>query len=549
MSAIPRKVEKRNRPPLSCDPCRSRKLKRNPNQAPSCHYAATARPSDTGIHKKTSLTDRLKNLEALVSSFAAQDVIVQPRNRSDGDAATNNASLTPGSGPNEGSQIWSKSEEGLESETPRIRQTHDGQVNYLHSTHWLSVLEDIREDHPSNRDARWDLPVSSVLGLSVNPSLDEILESLPPRQTCDWLLSHYFNARYLCLGEFWEAPSKAPTLWIALLFGLLSMSTTLLRLERGPAAEDGSLLPTRKLQQRTADRFLTKGNEPNVYTDLCFEMGTVIRLAFRMGYHRDPSKVRGISPFDGEMRRRVGVNVFQFDALINLEYSDLRVDMEALTPSRPLSDDTPVIYIIAKSRVMGVFKKIVGHTQSLASPTYDKTISLDLETRDVRIFERATIEILYLKSLVILHRRYVRYHGPASPRFEISRRACVEAALDILARQADLHYASQPGGRLWEDRWMIGSLTAHDFLLAAMVLCLYLSTAKKSLCAEAHTASLALELMVRKHQNQPASQSMDIPPSLGLPYADLVSETIDGTDIPDWVGHSFRRLQCLSSLC
>jgi hypothetical protein len=420
-------------------------------------------------------------------------------------------------------------------------------------------------------------------------------------------------------------------------------------------------------------RFLTKDSYD--YTDLWFEMGTVIRLAFRMGYHRDPSQVPGVSPFDGEMRRRVWVNLFQWDAHFsfqmgipsmiptedcdtqpprNLEYSDLRVDMETLPPSRPCCDDTPVTYIIAKTHVMAVFKKIVSHTGSLASPTYDKTISLDLEAREVydkipeqlkrrdvsrsfmdsssRIIERACIELTYLRSLVVLHRRYVSYHEPANPRFEASRRACVEAALDIIHRQADLHHASQPGGRLWEDRWMNGALTVHDFLLAAMVLGLYLSVrlrcddnsptgfesppslpastgaadnrkqdlasrayhalqtslqvwkANSPLSTEAYTASLALELMLRKvsenkekknnnpagtashwrkpsltattttvttttttthqhqHQHQ-ASQSIDVPMPSDLPYADLVADTFDGiVDTPDWVSQKHYSL-------
>jgi hypothetical protein len=342
-------------------------------------------------------------------------------------------------------------------------------------------------------------------------------------------------------------------------------------------------------------------------------MGTIIRLAIRMGYHREPSKTPGISPFDAEMRRRVWVNIFQVDALMsfqmgfpsmipteycdaqlprNLEYSDFWVGMEALPPSRPLFADTPILYIITKAGMMGMFKKIVAHTQSLASPTYDKTIALDLEAREVysnipdilqrrdvgrcfldtstRILERCNIELLYLKSIVVLHRRFVSYE-PATPRFETSRRACAEAALDMLARQADLAQASQPGGRLHEDRWMLGSLMAHDFLLAAMVLCLDLSvrlrfdnttddlasrtylalqtsrqvwTATSSLSPEAHTAAFALDLMLRKVSEKnaealtqhAAASALDMASLVdpGLPYADLISDTIDGAKLPDW---------------
>ncbi|SPQ24271.1 f8a55e37-ee01-4c25-a0df-dd7d585d4d86 [Thermothielavioides terrestris] len=506
-------------------------------------------------------------------------------------------------------------------------------VNYVDSSHWLSILEDIREVR------------------IVHP--------------------HKFQAEYT---KFWESPSKAPVLWIALLFALLSTATNLLRLARAGKPDDSTLLHARPLQQRTVEclvlggyatanayalealilhtqsRFLSDMDDGS-HVHLWFAMGTIIRQAIRMGYHRDPSKMPGISPFDGEMRRRVWLNIFQLDALLsfqmgfpsmipteccdaqpprNLEYSDFSVDMDVLPPSRPLTHDTPVLYIIAKAGIMAVFKKIVAHTESLASPTYDRTIALDFEARaayarlpailqrrDVgrsfmdpasRILERCTLELLHLKSLVVLHRRYVSYANtatttttttrpPAAAATTASRRACAEAALDILARQADLHRAARPGGRLHEDRWMLTSLTVHDFLLAAMVLCLDLSvrlsegeggaaaaaggdddngdgdgdgdvlarrefaalqtslqvwTETSALSPEARVAALALELMIRKVSEKnggiqardaaaaaaaaaPAA-GIDMPPpsSAELPYADLVSEVIDGAETPDW---------------
>jgi hypothetical protein len=427
---------------------------------------------------------------------------------------------------------------------------------------------------------------------------------------------------------------------VALLFSVLSITASLRRVSNITEPQ-GSIPPITLLQQSTVQclvlgRYATANahaletfilhlqsaffSRDLVSVDAWFEMGTIIRLAFRMGYHRDPSNLAGITTFDGEMRRRVWINVFQLDALIsfqlgfpsmiptefcdtevprNLEYSDLFVDMAALPPSRPLSEHTPVLYIIVKAGVMGVFKKIAAHTQSLLGPTYDKTIALDtemnqlyntlpetLKRRDVNrsfidhsclIWQRCTIEILYLKGLVILHRRYINYELQ-SPRYEHSRRACVEAALDILYRQLDLHKACEPGGRLYEDRWMIYSLPAHDFLLAAMVICLDLSVRMRSrrgasiegryyeqltsrefqalqtsqriwavnsaASPEAHIAALALDLMIKKVAANDSSlfstddvSSWDTDPTLDseLPYADAMSQMIDGSEIVDWV--------------
>lgn len=350
-----------------------------------------------------------------------------------------------------------------------------------------------------------------------------------------------------------------------------------------------------------------------------FDMGIILRLAFRMGYHRDPSTFPGTTtPFDGEMRRRVWLHVFQLDALFsfqiglpsmipaeccdthvprNLNDADLHVGMSALPPSRPSSEYTPFLYFISKASVMRIFKKIVAHTMSLSPPSYSRTLTLDAEMRGAYsllpdflkrrdtsqslmdsseiILNRCNIELLYLKGLVVLHRRYIRYEQQDA-KFESSRRFCVEAALEILARQADLHQAFQPGGRLQEDQWMLSSLTIHDFLLAAMVICLDLSvrleshttafvderadhgfvsreivalkTSQRIWAANSHRspesriASLALDLMARKVAERQATFSrdgdsfMDIPRmSPELPYMEPMSEMIDGSETLDWV--------------
>lgn len=275
--------------------------------------------------------------------------------------------------------------------------------------------------------------------------------------------------------------------------------------------------------------------------------------------------------------------------------------MAILPPARPLSVQTAVRYSVAKHTVMSVFKKIVAHTQSLAVPAherYKRTAALHseiteaynglpeaLRRRDINrsfldpsglIAERCTIEILFLKALIVLHRRYISYERQ-SLEPDPSRRACIEAALDLLCRQADLHQACEPGGRLHEDRWMFLSLPAHDFLLAAMVVCLDLSVSMRSRGAidestdhkqlrgreyralqtsrdiwavnssnspEAHVATLALDLMIRKVAENDdsvlivdASRHEDLSLSFEteFQYAGAMSQMIDGSDNVDWV--------------
>lgn len=348
--------------------------------------------------------------------------------------------------------------------------------------------------------------------------------------------------------------------------------------------------------------------------DLWFEMGTIIRLAFRSGHHRDPSGLVGVSPFDGEMRRRLWLNIVQIDALLsfqlglpsmiasesadtevprNLEYCDLQVDMVQLPTARPLSEHTPVLYTIVKSGVMAVFKKIASHAQLLMTPPYETTLELEAEMRraysqvpetyqcrDVKrcfmdpsslILERCTIEMLYLKGIVILLRRFVSYDSKDSA-YESGRRACIEAALGMLARQADVSKACEPGGRLYEDRWMFSALSAHDFLLASMVVCLDLSVhlstgaqgredladrelrALQTACQIWHgdspssqgmrVATEAIKLMVRKVGEKNNGSLSGLSPPLAaaaasddveLPYAGAMSQMIDGPETTDWV--------------
>ena len=240
---------------------------------------------------------------------------------------------------------------------------------------------------------------------------------------------------------------------------------------------------------------------------------------------------------------------------------------------------------------MGVFKRIVAHTQSLASPKYDETISLGREMKEVYekipevfrrrdvsqsfmdpfdiILQRCTLELLYLKGIVVLHRRYIR-HEPQNPTFEPSRRFCLEASLEILHRQADLYQATQPGGRLQEDIWVVTSLTVHDFLLAAMVVCLDLSIRIEALggdnedgfvarklhalqvsqqiwaandnhLAQSRLASLVLNFMikrvgeVRSQTTLNESTNMSSLAGMELPYIETMSDMIDGTEAIDWV--------------
>jgi hypothetical protein len=258
--------------------------------------------------------------------------------------------------------------------------------------------------------------------------------------------------------------------------------------------------------------------------DLWQLLGVVTHLAIRMGYHRDASQLPQAggtasskqSPFEDEMRRRLWVTIYQVDALAsfqmglpsmipsescdallprNLDDSDFGPDSQVLPDARPMTEHTTILYTLVKAPIMRVFKKIVSHVQPPHKPDYDTTRALDAELRaryaaipdsyrykpisrsftdsPAFIMCRLSIELLYQKGIIVLHRQFLTdpHHTAAAAAMQ-SRRACVDAALTILNRQEELQKARQPSGQLHDARWMLSVLTTSDFILAGMVVCL-----------------------------------------------------------------------------
>ena len=243
-------------------------------------------------------------------------------------------------------------------------------------------------------------------------------------------------------------------------------------------------------------------------------VGMIVRLAMRMGYHRDPKYYPNISPFQGEIRRRVWTFIRQSDLLFSFQiglpsmirigdcdtevprnvYDDeLDEDLKVLPPSRPITEATPISYMIAKASIAFAFGKVIETLHSLKPFTYDDILQLDQGLREARaeipphlrfrpieetmhdpsavIMQRFNLAILYHKGQCVLHRKYLA-RARENNRYAHSRRTCVDSSMELLRHQATLHYESLPGRPLHGMRLFTSSLTAHDFLLAAMIVCL-----------------------------------------------------------------------------
>ncbi|KAL8839977.1 MAG: hypothetical protein Q9170_001519 [Blastenia crenularia] len=243
-------------------------------------------------------------------------------------------------------------------------------------------------------------------------------------------------------------------------------------------------------------------------------VGMIVRLAMRMGYHRDSKLFSNVTPFQGEMRRRIWTFVRQSDLLFSFQVGlpsmvrqgdcdtampgnyfdeDLFEDMKALPPSRPVTEPTPTSYMIAKASLTFCFGKIIESLHAVASCPYEDIMQLDQDLREARaelpphlrlrlvedslndpgaiIMQRFFLSILYHKGQCVLHRKFLA-RARENTKYSHSRRTCVDSSMELLQHQATLHYESRPGCRLHNVRVLLSSLTSHDFLLAAMIIAL-----------------------------------------------------------------------------
>lgn len=539
------KVQKRNRQPISCLPCRTRKLKcdrghpcegcKKRHEEISCTYGKNA-PSPAprnDISGRNKAQDRLRHLEQLVLHMIES---------SDDVPGTSQQPLI---------------EESLDQSEPsrsdgRLRIDSE-RSRYLGSTHWSAILDNIQELKSAigtSEDAD-DLEPDTLFSTVGAPSLGYILqESLPSRIQVDRYLSNYFNASYSIVPiihtfqfkrqyeRFWLEPLNTSPVWISILFSIMCISAQL-------GAVTGSQPPLLDGQPEPKDRFLTASAQCLIvggYTrpqkhivealmlfaqckygstmDPSREVGIVFsiasRLAYRMGYHRNPDKYSQFTPFEREMRCRIWAMCTQFDRMLsfqlglpntipldsydtraplNLLDSDFDEHTISLPLPRPESEATTILYFTVKSRMMVVFGKACSHALSFNPTSKSEIMALDKEILDIYetvppilrvrsmsesfadpgyiIMCRLNCECLFRKSLIVLHRNHMN-HGN-----EYSRKSCIDASTRIIKHLTDLHNEFQPGGQLYNDRWMLSSFTMNDFFLAAMALCLAVSIGKR----------------------------------------------------------------------
>ena len=171
-----------------------------------------------------------------------------------------------------------------------------------------------------------------------------------------------------------------------------------------------------------------------------------------------------------------------------------------------MTELSAVSYCIAKADLAMIFAKAADFSHRIEPPDHELVMDIDRALEQIHdnippalqwvsmnqsfldppalIYNRFKLEMLYQKTRCVLHRRSLTEGSllspSASPRGDYSRATCVDAAMTLLGHHAAVFDASQDATQLNSTRWFMSSLNAHDFLLAAMIICLELHLVSKN---------------------------------------------------------------------
>lgn len=164
---------------------------------------------------------------------------------------------------------------------------------------------------------------------------------------------------------------------------------------------------------------------------------------------------------------------------------------------------------------MAVFEKVIRHTLSVVDRPNNELEIIEQELRDTYsalpivfqprpmtdsvvdspavVVTRLCVRSIYQKCLCVLHRKYVARGRQKSVQI------CHASATDLVKQFLDIYKEFEPDGQLQTERWFMGSITWHDFLLGCTALCLTVCSKGRDAAEPAHTAIIdvadSLELL------------------------------------------------------
>jgi hypothetical protein len=197
---------------------------------------------------------------------------------------------------------------------------------------YLDEHGDNSDDGMVEEDPYRDSSPALLLGTGRPLSKEELLVDIPPRSTADRLVSRFLKTSEPSLvvihvptfqkeyEQFWTHPQGMSFTWIALLYSIMTLSVSLYHRSDEPlplntidSMTAWNIFRKRAAQCLAQANYLTPGQykaetlflyslcefyrSQDAQTGVSYLLGITIRLAMRMGYHRDPSHCASSTPW------------------------------------------------------------------------------------------------------------------------------------------------------------------------------------------------------------------------------------------------------------
>ncbi|KAK7996339.1 hypothetical protein PG991_015806 [Apiospora marii] len=523
---------KRTRVLLSCGSCRASKLKcdrlspcgqcAKKGRSESCAYA----PRPQKARPVKGMAARLKRLEGMVRGM----IDVPGGSNVGGEGGGGGAALpaqVPSEGKNPGGQVVVQSERS----TNYVGGTHFMAI--LEDIDELKNYFDVSDGGGETQDP-FEIdggPELVVFSKNVPRTRDEFLALLPEKSIIDRLMLRYFNSnspsqrrnvsedvihRPTFSNEyagFWRDPSRPSLHWIAMLFMVVALGL-FFSIYQAPHELEGEsdISPEErfKLYRGAAGWALVAGkyNQPGpstiqafiLYTegDFLFDRHSQMNC-YLLLLHLDPAHAQdGIAP-GPEQGLPCMIHGIDSDTALprNLHDEDFDSKRTILPPARPESDYTALTYPINKARISRVFGLVAKQAHALKTPTFAEVTRVDglleeawsevpnfMKVKPIsqcvtdpvmQVVQRFGLALLYQKSRLVLHRRYLTEVAPSKEQ-SYSRRTCLEAALALVDYQRSIFEAAKPGAMLHQNGWFVSSLALNDYLLADVIVALVIQS-------------------------------------------------------------------------
>lgn len=343
-------------------------------------------------------------------------------------------------------------------------------------------------------------------------------ESIPSREMSDKLVNLYFRTcesihRILHIPTFqreyvqyWENPAAANTVFVMKLMLVMSIGACFYQASDAEKWHNQALQWIYAAQSWLSSPF-EKGRlhisgvqihcllllarlDNAVAGDLVWiSAGALLRIAFQMGFHRDPKYLPPMSQLHAELRRRLWATIVDINVqsaldsgmppLLSAEDSDTEppaniddADLDENSKERAVSQPDEVYTQSSLQLKLGTTVRerleIVRHANSVRmDPSYDEALALGSQltqalkannafvtrinssssTAAISQLQRNLLDLYVRRFLLAVHRPFAA-KAQADPRFYFSRKVCLDCSMTIISYPSDTSdVVASPGYR------------------------------------------------------------------------------------------------------